>query len=81
MIRDCSICGVPIGYIFFHDREVYFDGSCGCCCGSPRLSSWEEVAEHYNRQTNECVIAQYDEFWHFNESQDKDSRPAEGTAQ
>lgn len=70
-LRECFICGCPIGYLFFRDREVYFDGGCDCCDGGLRPSSWEEVAEHYNIQTNENVIAEYDNFWHFNDKDDE----------
>lgn len=65
--RECSICGCPIGYLFFQDREVYFDGGCDCCWGDLRPSTWEDVAEFYNMQTNDKMIAEFDEFWHFNE--------------
>ena len=68
-VRECSICGYPIGYLFFRDREVYFDGGCDCCYGDLRPSSWEDVAEFYSAQTNENVIAEFDKFWHFDEQQ------------
>lgn len=65
----CAICEEPVGYYFFTypNCEVVFDSGCGCSFGSnPRPSSWQDVAEFYNMQTDEDVIKKMDEFWRWN---------------
>lgn len=64
-IRDCSLCGYPLSYYFDGDN-VSYDSGCDCISFSniqPR--SWEDVAEHYNRQTHPDYIKTMDAFWHF----------------
>ena len=50
-IRTCSICGYPTGYVI-EGEGVLFDSGCWCSSegvSPPHRSSWEELAEHYNR--------------------------------
>jgi hypothetical protein len=65
-IHNCSICGYPCGYRFDRRGGVWYDGGCHCV-GESRVqdSSWNAVAEHYNRQTSPDVVRRYDEFWGF----------------
>lgn len=65
-IHDCSICGYPCGYIFEEDRVLY-DSGCDCSYGGESLRDWDDVAEHYNMQTNEDVIKKMNLFWGFKE--------------
>ena len=68
--HTCAICGEPVGYYFFayYPYEVVFDSGCGCSFGSnPRPSSWEDVAEFYNMQTNPDVINKMDKLWKWEE--------------
>lgn len=63
--RECSICNVPIGFVFEND-QVYFDGGCDCSSVfglQPR--TMEDVAELYNMQSHPNVIRQFNEFWGF----------------
>lgn len=66
-IRDCSICGVPVGYEFTGDT-VAFSSGCGCnSLGGLEPRTWADVSAHYNMQTHPAVIERYDRFWHFAE--------------
>lgn len=73
-IRDCGLCGYPLSYIFHDDGSVSFDSGCNCCGGGPTLSprTWDEIAEHYNRnqpERNPEITREWldkaDEFWQF----------------
>lgn len=64
-IHDCSMCGYQCGYII-RDNGVFYDSGCGCSHGPLRESSFEEIAEHYNMQSNKKVIKEMDKFWGFN---------------
>ena len=70
--HTCAICGEPVGYYFFAypNYEVVFDSGCGCTFGSnPHPSSWEDVAEFYNMQTNPDIINIMDKFWQWEETE------------
>jgi len=63
--HGCSLCGYVVGYKF-KDGHVGYDNGCDCTGGqNVRMSSWEEVAESYNMQSNENVIRKMNEFWGF----------------
>ena len=65
-IHDCSLCHYPCGYIFNKDGNVFYDSGCDCVAYTnlqPR--SWEDVAEHYNQQSNADYIKEMDTFWKF----------------
>lgn len=50
-IRDCSLCGYPLAYLFSPSyQHVGLDTGCDCVTYGPVIheSSWEEVAQHYN---------------------------------
>lgn len=64
-IRSCSICGVPLNFLFAPDGTVTFQSGCACLWSDPSPRSWDDVAAHYNMQRAEHVIARYDEFWGF----------------
>lgn len=54
-INDCSMCGYPCGYIINADlSQVFYDS--GCDCGSFgdsfRPSTFEDIADAHNMQTN-----------------------------
>lgn len=65
-IRNCSICHAPLRFLFSMDyKHVGFDPNCNCVI-YPYLTeerSWEDIARHYNMQTNENVIKTMNEFW------------------
>lgn len=63
-MHDCSLCGYKCGFKFI-DEKVFYDNGCYCVMMSPRLCSWESVANHYNIQTDEDIIKKYKEFWRF----------------
>lgn len=66
-IRDCSLCGVPIGYRFAGEL-VAFSSSCDCnSLAGLESRTWDDVAGHYNMQTSPEVIERYDRFWHFSD--------------
>jgi len=50
---SCSICNVKYGY-YFRDGQVFFDGACGCggSIFGERLTSYQEVANLYNINSN-----------------------------
>jgi len=71
-MHDCSICGYKCGYIIRGDKVTY-DPGCDCVNGPERESSWDHLADHYNRnqrENNEHIeqkfIDEMDEFWGFN---------------
>jgi len=65
-VRDCSICGYPIAYLF-HGDQVALDTGCDCVSYGPviRDSSWSAIADHYNLQTNAEYVAKIDAFFGF----------------
>ena len=67
--HDCAICGYIVGWLFGEEHElVIFDHGCDCTGRrSHSTKTWEDVANNYNIQTNEKVIAEMDKFWGFSE--------------
>lgn len=63
-VNDCSICGVYYGYKF-NRGDVYFNSSCGCASSYPRISSYQEIADDYNRQSHPQIIEKMNAFWGF----------------
>lgn len=54
--HECGICGVHTRYLFdILNKVAYYDSSCGCSESYPRLSSFADVAEFINMQTNLTV--------------------------
>ena len=72
ILRDCSMCGYPLGYVFHADGRLGFDSGCDCVTYGPvvRDREWDELADHYNRQSNAEYIATMDEFFGFEPSND-----------
>lgn len=67
-IRDCSICGYPLSYVFSPDyEEVGFDSGCDCSFRGSNINqvSWNQVANYYNMQTDENIIKEMNKFWGF----------------
>lgn len=66
-IRNCAMCDYPLGYIICLENDsVKFD--CGCYCVTYKRkqdSSWQDIAYFYNSQSNNAVIAKFNEFWRF----------------
>jgi hypothetical protein len=62
----CSLCNILCGFLF-KDGYVFYDGGCDCLISSSniRTTSWNEVAEFYNRQTNPIIISEMNKFWGF----------------
>lgn len=77
IVRSCSICGYPTGYLL--GEGVLFDSGCDCSSygpSDPSPRSWEDVADHYNRnqpennpQITAAWLAEVDAFWHFSVEQ------------
>lgn len=69
-LHECSFCHYPVAYLM-KGAAVAIDTGCWCVPGpmSIRETTWDEVAEQYNMQTTDSVIARYDEFWHFETAQ------------
>jgi len=65
-LRECGICSAPLKYIFA-GGEVFYDNNCDCVnyYTEPQLRSYGDLADHYNRQTNEAYIKELNEFWGF----------------
>lgn len=63
-LRDCSICGCKIGYHFARGG-VFFDSSCGCSTydGGWDPRSYDEIADHINRQPNQSYVDKVLDFW------------------
>lgn len=65
-IHQCSMCDYPCGYIFEPNGDVSYDSGCDCVTYTNiQPCSWEDVASHYNLQTNPQVIEEMDDFWKF----------------
>lgn len=68
-IHNCTFCHYECGYQFTGDR-VFYDSGCDCTRSQQVIEqSWEDVANHYNRQDHPRVIAEMDAFWHFGGSE------------
>lgn len=48
--HDCGGCGVMVGYRIDGD-QLYFRSGCGCSWSPDRPCSWDEAADHINRQS------------------------------
>lgn len=68
-LHNCSFCQYEVAYLF-DGPDVAIDTGCNCVPGPPtiRSTTWANVANQYNIQDNDRVIAKYDEFWHFTEA-------------
>lgn len=66
-IHDCSLCGYECGYIFdYNEHPVVYDHGCDCTRTYRKsIMNWQNVADHYNMQTNPEIIKKYDKFWGF----------------
>ncbi len=55
-LRECSICGTAIGYLFLSKNLPFFDTNCECSTmeSIPRKSSYQEIAEVVNMQNGEA---------------------------
>ena len=62
--HDCSICGVSVG-TEITSGEASYRSACGCGWSENHSHGWDKVAERYNRQTNEKVISDMNDFWGF----------------
>ena len=78
-LRDCSMCGYPIVYLFRFDKPMI---DTGCFCtgrGSViRTTTWEDIASHYNRnqpENNPAIspewVAETDTKWGFTVKADR----------
>lgn len=70
VVRNCSFCRYPCGYLFLigdAHSEVGYDSGCKCSTYPSPLQerTWDDVAEHYNIQSSRDVLKEYDEFWGF----------------
>lgn len=62
VIRACSMCSYPLGYVF-QGSQVGFDAGCDCTTYSAVYSSsYQELADHFNRQTPEVRDRLWAEF-------------------
>lgn len=58
----CTLCGYQTAYVFDGDA-VYFDPGCDCTYGrNVRPSSYESLAETFNRQTPEIRAHMWEDF-------------------
>ena len=68
-IWPCSMCNYPCGFLFLVDGKkvkVGYDSGCYCCGrGDIRAEKMESVKEHYDLQSNQKLIDEYDQFWGF----------------
>lgn len=67
-IHNCSMCGYPCSYVMPANNrsKVFYDSGCDCVTYTnvqPR--SWQDIADHYNSQTNPVFIAEMNLFWGF----------------
>jgi len=68
-LHDCSMCGATVGTEIRYGQASY-NSSCGCGSSPNHSPGWESVAERYNMQRDEDVIAAMDEFWGFDKKKD-----------
>lgn len=75
-IRDCSMCGCPLCYLF-RDGGVFFDAGCDCTGRSsiePR--SWRDIADLYNNNlAREPFIAKANGVFRFETSANTEPKP------
>ncbi len=65
--HECVMCGYMVGYVFGENHElVEFDHGCNCTGRYVRTPhTWDHVANYYNIQSHQEVIADMDKFWGF----------------
>ncbi len=65
--HECGLCGYMCRWIFGENHEiVVFDHGCDCTrryIHSTR--TWDDVANNYNIQTSDEIIATMDKYWGF----------------
>ena len=69
VIRECSLCDYPLGYVFnqYHS-EVAYDSGCNCVKYTNfQAREWDDLARMYNSQTNAEYIKEMKSFWGFDE--------------
>lgn len=47
--HDCPLCGHYVGYVINGDA-ISFQSGCGCSWSPARPTSWQDAADHINRQ-------------------------------
>lgn len=67
-ILRCGICNAWHDFVFEGD-EVKYDVGCLCRGTCLKPSSWDEVADHYNIQSNPHLIREMDAQWGFTPGQ------------
>jgi hypothetical protein len=65
----CGLCDYYFGFVFSgNHEEVGYDVGCEClgyqCI---QISSWDHIADYYNRQKKKKYIKEMNEFWGFND--------------
>jgi hypothetical protein len=65
-IHKCSMCGYQCAFLF-NAGEVSYDNGCNCVTfrTPPSRRTWDDVAAHYNRQSDAKVIEKMNRFWGF----------------
>lgn len=66
-VSECEQCKQPLRYLFF-SGEPCFNMDCNCTDSDSANElpvSWEDIAKHYNSQTNPAIITAMDIFWGF----------------
>jgi len=63
-LRECSMCGRPLYYIFENPDEVWFSSACDCVRyeSAPEPRTWDEVLRCFNMQTPEIRARMWAEF-------------------
>lgn len=67
-VRDCSLCGYELAYLFGHeDYEVIFDAGCDCVRIHKRhVRHWPDVANLYNMMIQDPEVKErVKQFWKF----------------
>ena len=66
VIHYCSMCNYPCGFLIgSKQKNIQYDNGCSCSMNPPNLREWQDLADHYNMQTNKKVIKGMNEFWGF----------------
>lgn len=63
-IHDCSGCGYKCGYLIDGD-QLYYDNGCYCIMYPATPRDWQDLVDHYNRQSSDKYINEMNKFWGF----------------
>lgn len=77
-VSSCHVCHQPLHFVFTAGENFpVFDDHCDCRSFRERVKrrSWQDVADHYNKQTDPAIVAHMNKCWGFKDTPAKQREP------